>query len=202
LPSTASDSATLISLDADFVTINQYLAVIGTATITSLTVNQDFFVDKITSQTGTLALQPTGGIVNLADNTLIVASTGGVTINGTLSVTGARSPPRRHLPSANPASFDEQVPKSLASTPPATRRCTTQLITIASGGVATSSALATDVTTNATAGSLVPNTELTINSLCNRSNLVYPTHRQYRQQCYRQNKVDGHFTVAIDAPAT
>lgn len=213
LPSTASDSATLISLDADFVTINQYLAVIGSATITSLTVNQDIFVDKITSQTGTLALQPTGGVINLANSTLIVDSTGSVAVNGALSVTGALA---LYPDSTSPLGkllqvFDEQgleVASIDASGSATLADVTTQLITIASGGVATPSALATEATSNATAGESIlasPNTELTINSpYVTGQTLVYltPTANTDNKVLFVKSKTEGSFTVGIDSPAS
>lgn len=213
LPSTASDSATLISLDADFVTINQYLAVIGSATITSLTVNQDIFVDKITSQNGTLALQPTGGVINLANSTLIVDSTGSVAVNGALSVTGALA---LYPDSTSPLGkllqvFDEQgleVASIDASGSATLADVTTQLITIASGGVATPSALATEATSNATAGESIlasPNTELTINSpYVTGQTLVYltPTANTDNKVLFVKSKTEGSFTVGIDSPAS
>jgi len=213
-------------LDADFVTINQYLAVIGTATITTLDVTNGLYTNTISSKDNLLAIQPLGGIINLANNTLIVDSSGQVAINGDLTVSGkllAESASINSLELGTPSATSSALGKLLAiyneqgiavATIDASGSAnladlTTRLITIASSGVATpSSALATDVTTNATAGNSVlvaPNTELTINSpYVTGQTLVYltPTGNSDNKVLFVKSKAEGSFTVAIDQPIT
>jgi site-specific recombinase XerD len=193
-------SSSLASADIDFVTINDYLAVIGQATITNLDVTGTFYTNSISSKDNLLALQPTGGIINLANSTLIVDSAGQVAINGDLTVSGkilADSASINSLEIGSPsdatqsalgqllsiyneageavATIDASGSANLAS-------LTTNLITIASPGDATQSGLASLIGTaqsNATAGESVlvsPNTELTIESpYVTSGSLVYLT---------------------------
>lgn len=86
--SLATSSALLSSLEADFAVINNYLAVIGQATITTLDVTDNLYASSIQSKDLELAIQPLGGRINLASNTLIVDSSGQVAINGDLLVSG------------------------------------------------------------------------------------------------------------------
>ena len=86
LPDTIAIQPTLTT---DIATINNYLAVIGQATITNLEVTHDLYTTTIASKTDTLEIQPLGGTVKLAANTLIIDSnTGTVEINGDLKVNG------------------------------------------------------------------------------------------------------------------
>ena len=203
--STGTDSATLASLDADMVFINDYLAVIGQAVITNLDITGYFYTDSITSKSNTLALQPTGGLVNLANNTLIVDSSGQVAINGDLTVSGkilAQSAQLGSLelgtPPATPSSqlgqllavyneSGEAVATIDASGSASFRDLSTRLITIAAPSDATESAstsalaqaLGISSTSNATAGEATlvsPNTELIIESeYVSDNTLVYLT---------------------------
>ncbi len=214
---TATSSATLVSADIDFATINNYLAVIGTATITTLDVTNGLYVDSINSKTGLLAL---------ADNTMIIDSAGHVAINGDLTVSGKITASELNLERLNildesgvtVATIDASGSANLAS-------LTTNMITIASGGTATnSSALSSLVgtaTSNATAGQSIlisPQTQLTIESpYVTPNSLVYltPTGNTDNKVLFVQSKqtcpesslaIDPHcnrsFTVGIDAAAT
>lgn len=214
----ATASATLSVADIDFATINQYLAVIGTATITTLDVTNGIFADALTSKNGILALQPLGGIVNIADSTLIVDKlTGSVAINGDLVVTGSILADKASLnqlelgtpPSSSAsalgkllavynesgqavATIDASGSANLAS-------LTTNMITIASAGSASDSSALSNIvgsaTSNATAGVATlttPNTELTISSPYVTSNsLVYltPTTNTDNKVLFVQSKV-------------
>jgi site-specific recombinase XerD len=225
----ASVSATIANLDADFVTINNYLAVIGQATITSLSVTDQLSVASIQStSTTTLALQPQGGTINLASGTLIVDSLGEVAVNGNLTVSGkvlASAVETDYIAIGTPkdassssalgqllaiynesgeavATIDASGSANLASV-------TTQLITIAAGKDSTPSGLLTATAqSNSTAGESIlvsPNTELTIESPFATSNsLVYltPTTNTDNKVLFIKTKTEGSFTVAIDAPAS
>jgi hypothetical protein len=186
---TASSSATL---NADFATINNYLAVIGSATITTLDVTSGLYTESIGSKTGHLAL---------LENTLIIDSSGHVAINGDLTITGkilASSAELDTLSLGNPQSaspsselgkllsiYNEQgvaVATIDASGSANLAALTTGMITIASPAIASESALSSLLGTaksNATAGQSVllsPNTELTLESPYITSNsLVYLT---------------------------
>ncbi len=77
------------TLTADIATINNYLAVIGQAIITNLEITDHLYTSTIASKTDTLEIQPLGGTIKLAANTLIIDSTTGtVEINGDLKVNG------------------------------------------------------------------------------------------------------------------
>ena len=227
LPTTASDSASLASADLsaialasadiDFVTINNYLAVIGSATITDLDITNHLYTESISSKTGLLAL---GG------NTLLVDSSGAVTVNGDLQVTGTLIASELNLGRLNV--YDEAgvaVATIDASGSANFADLSTHLITIASAGGATPSAslLSSSTTSNATAGESVlisPNTELTIESLYVTPNsLVYltPTTNTDNKVLFVKSKEScvpttnyqlpttnckASFTVAIDAPAS
>ena len=229
LPTTASDSASLASADLsaialasadiDFVTINNYLAVIGSATITDLDITNHLYTESISSKTGLLAL---GG------NTLLVDSSGAVTVNGDLKVTGTLIASELNLGRLNVfneagetvATIDASGSANLAT-------LATQMITIASPAIASASAglseLIGTTTSNATAGESVlisPNTELTIESLYVTPNsLVYltPTTNTDNKVLFVKSKEScvpttnyqlpttnckASFTVAIDAPAS
>ncbi len=168
----ASDSATLANIDADFVTINNYLAVVGQATITDL---------DITSHLYTASIDSKSGLINLASGTLLVDAGGQVAINGDLTVTGKITATELNLERLNiynesgvaVATIDASGSANLAS-------LTTGMITIASAGDSTSSSLlASSISTNATAGEAVlvaPDTELVIESPhVNPNTLVYLT---------------------------
>ena len=199
---TATSSATMTTADIDFATINDYLAVIGTATITDLSVTNNIYANTINSQSGVLALQNLGGLINLGNNTLIVDSTGSVAINGDLYVNGrilAESASLNNIELGNApdstsssalgnllsvynesgetvATIDASGSANLAS-------LTTNMITIASAGSATDSSALSTLTgitgSNATAGNATlktPNTELTISSpYVTANSLVYLT---------------------------
>lgn len=214
----ASGSATLTSADIDFATINQYLAVIGNATITTLDVTNGIYTNDLGSKNGLLALQPLGGIVNIASNTMIVDSlTGRVSINGDLVVSGtilADKASLNQLEIGTPsdasssalgkllsvynesgqavATIDASGSANLAS-------LTTNMITIASAGSASDSSALSNLIgstqSNATAGVATltsPNTELTITSPYVTSNsLVYltPTTNTDNKVLFVQSKV-------------
>ena len=215
LPSTISTSSASI----DFVTINNYLAVIGSATITDLDITNHLYTESISSKTGLLAL---GG------NTLLVDSSGAVTVNGDLKVTGTLIASELNLGRLNVfneagetvATIDASGSANLAT-------LATQMITIASPAIASASAglseLIGTTTSNATAGESVlisPNTELTIESLYVTPNsLVYltPTTNTDNKVLFVKSKEScvpttnyqlpttnckASFTVAIDAPAS
>ena len=215
-------------LDADFVTINNYLAVIGSATITTLDVTNGLYTSNLSSKSGLLAL---------GNNVLLVNDSGEVAINGNLTVSGkilAKSAELDTISLGSPsdasssalgqllaiynekgqavATIDASGSANLAS-------ITTQLVTIASAGeVASDSALATSQSTNATAGTAVlisPSTELTINSpFITPNSLVYltPTGNtdnkvvfvKSKQSCTSPSTTSctPSFTVAIDTPAS
>jgi len=184
-------------LDADFVTINNYLAVIGMATITTLDVTNGLYTNTISSKDNLLAIQPLGGIINLANNTLIVDSAGQVAINGDLTVSGkllAESASINSLELGTPSATSSALGKLLAiyneqgiavATIDASgsadfKNISTQLITIANAPSASNSGLLTSFAqSNATAGNAVlisPNTELTISSpYVTPNSLVYLT---------------------------
>lgn len=236
-PSESTHSANLVNddlvatssaiLDADFVTINEYLAVIGSATITSLDITSDLFTDSLSSKNNLLSLQPLGGVINLANGTLIVDSSGQVAINGDLTVSGkvlADSAEFSTLSLGNPSSATssalgqllaiynergEAVATIDASGSANLADLTTRLITIATGNDATpSSLLSSVISTNATAGNAVllsPNTQLTINSpFVTPNSLVYltPTGFTDNRVLFVQSKDSQSFTVAIDSPAS
>jgi len=207
------------SADLDFATINNYLAVIGSATITTLDVTNGLFADSLSSKTGKLAL---------ADNTLIIDSTGLVTVNGDLTITGKLTASELNLERLNildetgeiVATIDASGSANLAS-------LTTNMITIASAPTASDSALAEligSATSNATAGEstlISPNTELTIESqYITPNSLVYltPTGNTDNKVLFIKSKnscdqslattsatlaesCKASFTVAIDTPA-
>lgn len=199
LANLASGSATLASADIDFVTVNSFLAVIGHATMTSLEVTGNLYTDSITAKSDTLALQPLGGTVKLASNTLIVDSSGEVAINGNLTVSGkvlAQSGAfgnleLGHALAASPSSslgqllavYDEHgraVATIDASGSANLAGVSTKLITIAADSEASSSAdIEASAATNATAGESLlvsPATELVIESpYVSASSLVYLT---------------------------
>jgi hypothetical protein len=234
LPLDASSSASLSLLDADFVTINNYLAVVGQATITTLDVTSTLNVSTLQSKSNLLALQPLGGVINLASGTLVVDSTGLVAVSGDLSVKGkvlAQSAEFNTLelgttPLASSAGtstlgkllavYNEQgqaVATIDASGSANLASLTTQMITIASASQASSSAtpssiLATNTTSNATAGNAVltsPNTELMIHTNYDTSHtLVYltPTGNTENKVLFVKSKNNQSFTVGIDSPAT
>ncbi|MBP9702489.1 tail fiber domain-containing protein [Candidatus Woesebacteria bacterium] len=193
-------SATLATADIDFVTVNQYLAVIGSATITSLDITSDLYTNRIGSKDNLLAIQPLGGIVNIADSTFVVDSSGQVMVNGDLTVSGrilAESGNLGSLELGSPLDasassalgnllsiYNEQgqaVATIDASGSANLAGLTTQLVTIASGGTsATQSGLISSQTSsNSTAGVstlLSPDTELTIDSpYVTANSLVYLT---------------------------
>ncbi|TXH02004.1 MAG: LamG domain-containing protein [Candidatus Moraniibacteriota bacterium] len=188
----STSSATLASADIDFATINNYLAVIGQATITTLDVTNGLYTDTINSKTGRLAL---------AEDTLLIDSDGQVMINGDLTVSGkilADSGEFNSLSLGTPSSatsssalgqllavYNEQgqaVATIDASGSANLASLTTNMITIASPSVASQSSLATLLGTaqsNSTAGEntlTTPNTELTIESpYVTTNSLVYLT---------------------------
>jgi hypothetical protein len=189
--SVATSSATISSADIDFVTINNYLAVIGTATITTLDVTNGLYSETLNSKTGRLAL---------ADNTLVIDASGSVAINGDLTVSGrilADSAELNSLSLGTPnASSSSELGRLLsvyneageavatidASGSANLASLTTNMITIASAPTATGSALAELLGTarsNSTAGEstlISPNTELTIESpYVTANSLVYLT---------------------------
>lgn len=198
----ATSSATIASADIDFATINSYLAVVGSATITDLSITNNLYASSINSQNGVLTLQSNGGLINLGSNTLIVDSTGSVVVNGDLYVNGrvlAQSASINNLelgsaPSATTSSAlgnllavynenGETVATIDASGSANLASLTTNMITIASAGSATdSSALATlsgTTKSNSTAGNASlqsPSTELVIESpYVTPDSLVYLT---------------------------
>jgi site-specific recombinase XerD len=225
----ASNSAYLASADIDFVTINDYLAVIGQAVITDLDVTGHLYASSLNSKTGTLAL---------ADNTLIITAGGQVAINGDLTVSGkilADSAELNSLSLGSPSSatssalgqllaiYDEQgqaVATIDASGSANLASLTTNMITIASPSTASQSGLASLLGTaqsNATAGESVlvsPNTELTIESpYVTANSLVYltPTGNTENKVLFVKSKTSctpellnciPSFTVGIDAPAS
>jgi hypothetical protein len=187
-------------IDTNIMTINNYLAVIGSATITSLDITNGFYTNTIGSKDGLLAIQPLGGIINLAGNTLIVDSSGQVAINGDLTVSGrilADSGEFDTLSLGAPSSATQSALGHLlavynedgetvatidASGSANLAELTTNMITIASPATASESGLASLLGTaqsNATAGESVlisPNTELTIESpYVTGNSLVYLT---------------------------
>jgi len=197
----ATSSALLSSLETDFAVINNYLAVIGQATITSLDVTDNLYVNTLQSKDLELAIQPLGGRISMASNTLIVDSSGQVAINGDLFVSGkilADSASLNSLEIGTPkdasssalgnllaiyneageaiATIDASGSANLAS-------LTTGMITIASSGSATdSSALSSligSADSNSTAGVsniVSPGTEVTINSpFITGNSLIYLT---------------------------
>ncbi len=205
------------SLSADFVSVNDYLAVIGQATITTLDVTNTLYTETINAKSGTLALQPLGGIVKLAGDTLIADSSGNVTINGNVNVTGELR--ASSLLGNLLEIYDEggSVVGSIDASGSATlASLTTQIITIASAsdasGSATPSALAQTLgfnfESNATAGTatlVAPNTELVISSPHVASDtLVYltPTTNTDNKVLFVKSKSTGEFTVGIDTPAS
>ena len=160
------------NIDADFVTINNYLAVVGQTTITDL---------DITSHLYTASIDSKSGLINLAGGTLLVDAGGQVAINGDLTITGKITATELNLERLNiynesgvaVATIDASGSANLAS-------LTTGMITIASAGDSTSSSLlASSISTNATAGEAVlvaPDTELVIESPhVNPNTLVYLT---------------------------
>ena len=199
------------NLDIDFVTINNYLAVIGSATITDLDVTNHLYVASIDSKTGLLAL---------GDNTLIVDSSGQVAINGNLTVTGKLLADSAEFDTLSLgkllAIYDESGTKVAsidASGSANLADLTTQMITIASSATASDSSstihdLSSTITSNATAGQstlVSPNTQLTLESPYITSNsLVYltPTTNTDNKVLFVKSKDDKGFTVAIDTPAT
>lgn len=228
---TATSSASLVSADIDFATINTYLAVVGQATITTLDVTNGLYTDRIQSKNGLLAL---------GDNALTIDSTGAVTINGDLTINGhlladsasinnlqLGSPPTSSSSSAlgqllavyneegvAVATIDASGSANLAS-------LTTNMITIASASTATDSSALSSLTgttqSNATAGSATlttPNTELTIESPHVTSDtLVYltPTTNTDNKVVFVKSKESctlsaasckPSFTIAIDSPAS
>jgi len=237
----STDSATLLTADINFVTVNNYLAVIGSATITQLSVTDTLLahsiqapcdptnVSDLTSNSSclsTLALQPLGGTVNLAQDTLIVDSSGQVSVNGDLSVTGTLA---LHPSSTDPSPLGKllqiynekgvEVGSINASGSANLAELTTKLVTIASPATATasSSLITTTTTSNATAGNAIlvsPNTELTIVSpFVTPNSLVYltPTGNGGNKVLFVKSKTsctqstpscEASFTVGIDAPAT
>ncbi|KKU25837.1 MAG: coiled-coil [Microgenomates group bacterium GW2011_GWC1_46_16] len=237
----SSDSATLLTADINFVTVNNYLAVIGSATITQLSVTDTLLahsiqapcdptnVSDLTSNSSclsTLALQPLGGTVNLAQDTLIVDSSGQVSVNGNLSVTGTLA---LHPNNTDPSPLGKllqiyneegvEVGSINASGSANLAELTTKLVTIASPATATasSSLITTTTTSNATAGNAVlvsPNTELTIVSpFVTPNSLVYltPTGNSDNKVLFVKSKTscdqstpscEASFTVGIDAPAS
>jgi len=200
-----SEGQLLASLSADFATINDYLAVIGQATITSLDVTGQLYSESVSSKSNLLAIQPYGGVVKLASNTLIVDSTGEVFVNGNLSVTGTIYASNGQLGSlalgTPPDGTSSALGKLLAiyneegkavatidaSGSANLKDLTTQLITIAAASDASQSAstsalaqtLGTSSKSNAAAGEAVlvtPNTQLTIESeFITDNSLVYLT---------------------------
>jgi hypothetical protein len=197
-------SASLESSDIDFVTINNYLAVIGQATITTLDVTANLYTASIDSKTG---------IINLAQSTLVVDATGQVMINGDLTVRGKIVATELNLERLNVynesgqavATIDASGSANLAS-------LTTNMITIASPPTASDSSTIYDllptITSNATAGESIlssPNTELTIESpYVTPNSLVYltPTTNTDNKVLFVKSKNEKSFTVAIDTPAT
>lgn len=225
--SLASDSATLTSVSAEILTVSNYLAVIGQATITSLDVTSHLYTENLTSKTGTLALQAGGGTIQLADNTLVVSSTGEVMVNGNLTVTGkilAEQASVNKLEIGAPAEasgsalgqllaiYNEQgesVATIDASGSANLAEVSTKLIAIAGAADSTSSATVTgNIASNATAGSatlLAGKTEITIESpYVNGQTLVYltPTTNTENKVLFVKAKDTGRFTVAIDASAS
>lgn len=198
----ATSSALLSNLESDFAVINNYLAVIGQATITSLEVTDNLYTNSIQSKDLELAIQPLGGRLNLAANTLIVDSSGLVAINGDLIVSGkilADSASLNSLEIGTPkdassssalgnllaiyneageavATIDASGSANLAS-------LTTGMITITGAQSATDSSALSSLlgnnNTNSTAGisSIVtPGTEVTINSpYITENSLIYLT---------------------------
>lgn len=214
----ASGSATLSSADIDFATINQYLAVIGNATITTLDVTNGIYTNDLGSKNGLLALQPLGGIVNIASNTMIVDSlTGTVSINGNLVVSGtvlADKASLNQLEIGTPSDASSSALGKLLSVYNESGRAvatidasgsanlaslTTNMITIASAGSASDSSALSNLIgsaqSNATAGVATltsPNTELTISSPYVTSNsLVYltPTTNTDNKVLFVQSKI-------------
>jgi len=198
-------SSTLASADIDFATINNYLAVLGHTTLTTLEVTSYLYTETITSQTNTLALQPHGGVIRLASDTLVVDSAGEVFVNGNLTVNGRLladsgqlntlelGTPKTATDSPTTTAFGrllaiyneqgEEVATIDASGSATLADLTTQLITIAAPApTASASGLAEILGTtqsNSTAGEAIlfsPNTELIIHSpFVTPDSLVYLT---------------------------
>lgn len=228
--STATGSADLASADIDFATINDYLVVIGTATMTELEVNGTLYASS---------LQAKDGLINLANNTLLVDSSGQVAINGDLTVNGTLLASSASLGSLNLgtpidatassqlgsllAVYNEQgqaVASIDASGSANLAGLSTNLITIAA---ATSSATSTLITTspksNATAGeAILPahSTELVIESpYVTANSLIYLTPTGHtdnkvlfvktKNTCVKptptyQTLCTPSFTIAVDSP--
>jgi hypothetical protein len=224
--SITSDSATISSVSAEILTVNNYLAVIGQATITSLDVTSHLYSDTLASKTGTLTLQADGGMIRLAHDTLIVDSNGSVMVNGDLTVAGrilAEQATVNTLEIGAPAEasgsalgkllavYNEQgesVATIDASGSANLAAVSTKLIAIAGAAEATTAAsLDGTISSNATAGTaLLPSgaTEITITSpYVNGQTLVYltPTTNTDNKVLFVKAKDTGRFTVAIDAPA-
>nr|MBP9670539.1 hypothetical protein [Candidatus Woesebacteria bacterium] len=220
----ATNSATLATASIDFATINNYLAVIGQATITNLDVTNTLYVDSINSKTGLIAL---------GDNTLIIGAEGQVAINGDLTVSGKILASTAEIGSISlgngqPSALGEllsiynesgvEVATIDASGSANLATLTTNMITIASGGDATSSSLlSTSIATNATAGESVlisPNTDLVIESPhVTPTSLVYltPTGNTDNKVLFVKSKntcqdsssnCQPSFTVGIDTPSS
>jgi len=195
---TATSSASI-----DFATINNYLAVIGSATITTLDVTNGLYTDSLDSKSGSIAL---------AGGTLIVNSAGTVAINGDLTVTGKIIASELDLGVLNILNEDGQSVATIDASGSANlASLTTSMITIAAPAVASQSALASllgNAQSNATAGEawlVSPSTELTIESpYVTPNSLVYltPTTNTDNKVLFVKSKSETSFTVAIDAPAS
>ena len=192
----ASPSANLDidSVSADFGFFQDYLAVMGEATITSLKVTDTLSVARITSPVNTLDF--------LAGMMVMDKTSGTVTINAQVKVLG-------HL-SAPSAGFDELVTKKLEAEEAKIGQLTTEGLTIALPLEASAAAEASNsasIATNATAGkSVLPAgaSEFTIYTPHVTANdLVYvtPLADTQNQVLYVKAKQEGEwFKVALNQP--
>jgi hypothetical protein len=213
----ATSSAALSSADIDFATINNYLAVIGQATITTLDVTNELFTSSINSKTG---------LLTLGDNILIVDNTGNVMINGDLTINGrilAQSASVNSLEIGSPLEASASALGNLLSIYNEQGRAvatidasgsanidtlaTQQIIIASSGNSATDSSALHSLArplTLAGVATLTSQTELIIESpYITPNSLVYltPTTNTDNKVLFVKAKDETSFTVAIDAPA-
>jgi len=204
----SAQSLDIASVQADFGFFKDYLAVLGQAVITDLSVTNTFSTASISSPTGSL---------NLLAGLMILDQSGNVLVNGNLTVAGEVLAQKVTAPQGH---FEELLSQKLTAEEIKVGQLIIAADATASAEIATDSA---SITTNATAGkSTLPAglTEFTINTpRIDAASLIYvtPIGDSQNQVLYVKSKqtcpgselpessepnCSPWFTVAINQPLT
>src|SRR3989344_7409564 len=184
----SAEYADLAFINAEGAFFSEYLAVLGTATITDLQVTNSLTLAKITGYNGTIDL---AGNLNIS---------GGLTVTGNVEILGELTAPT--------ASFGALLAQRLEATEAKIDQLTTnQLIIAADNSPSEVSTPSASITTNATAGKAslpAGMAEYTIYTPhVDAASLIYvtPTGDPLNQVLYVKAKAVGQwFTVAINQP--